>query len=192
MNLSKIALLLLALAALAVLLMASVSADAGNEDPEDATDVYDGNVESHTVAAAGGGNPEDDDWFRVFLTEGQFLKLGMLFDDSSGAAGIRVYGPNGWTKLVKYSWNTDVNAQEIDMFVFHNGSYYIRVWIFAGDTAQYTMNVRVVTPPILTSGNAAGNGGGLPLMGRIDSSMYYRIWLEGGNSSVELADAEMT
>jgi hypothetical protein len=192
MNLSKIALLLLALLALTVLLTASVSADAGNEDPEDATDVYDGNSESHTVAAAGGGNPEDDDWFRVYLTEGQFLKLGTVFDPSSGWIGIRVYGPDGWTKLVAQDTRTDVNAQEIDMFVFHNGSYYIRVWIIDGDTAQYTMDVRVVTPPILASGNSGGNGGGLPLRGRIDSTMYYRIWLEGGNSSVELADAEMT
>ncbi len=191
MNLSKIALLLLAIFCLAFLLAATVSADPGLGDtPEEAQDVYDGNQEQHTVQAAG-ANPVDEDWFRIFLTEGQFLKLGMIFDLSSGAAGIRVYGPEGWTVQVASSTNTDVNAQEIDMYTFLNGTYYIRVWIFDGDTAQYAMNVRVVTPPILASGTPVSNGG-QPLMGRVDSSMWYKVWLEGGNSSVELADVEMT
>jgi hypothetical protein len=36
------------------------------------------------------------------------------------------------------------------------------------------------------------SNGGVPLVGGIDSSMWYRVWLDGGNTSVEMADITMT
>jgi hypothetical protein len=190
MNISKTALTLLAVLALVVLLAASTSADPGNDNWQEATDVYDGNTESHTVAAAGGGNPADEDWFRIFVTEGQFLQLGMIFDPANGAAGIRVYGPTDHTRQVARSTNTDLNAQEVDIFIFAEGTYYIRVYVFDGTDAQYQMEVQVWTPPVLQSGISVANGAD-PLRGRIMSSLWYRVWLEGDNETAEMANVEM-
>jgi hypothetical protein len=115
----------------------------------------------------------------------------MIFDPSQGLSGIRVYGPEDHTRQVARSTADDINAQEIDHFVFANGTYYVRVYVFDGDSAQYTMEVRVLTPGILSSGQSISNGGA-PLRGRIDSSMWYRIWLEGDNQTSELVDVTMT
>ena len=145
MNLSKTTLLVLAFLALAVVLAASASADSGNDNWQDATDVYDGNNEEATVAAAGGGAPADEDWFRISLTQGTFLKLGLLMTDpSQGWIYLIVYGPDDHNIVIAASTATDVNAQEIDMFVFKNGTYYIRVYISDGDTCPYRMEVHVV------------------------------------------------
>jgi len=193
MNLSKTTLLLLAFLAIAVLLAATVTADPGNENWQEATDIYDGNTIQATVSAAGGGNPADEDWFRVYLTDGQFLKLGCIYDNSNALLGIRVYGPDDHTRETAYSYRDDVNAQEIDMFAFKNGTYYVRVYAFGNGatSAQYAMQVRVFTPPTLTDGQQTSNPG-VPLRGGIDSSMWYRVWLDGGNQSVEMADVSMT
>ena len=193
MNLSKTTLLLLAFAAISVLFVASAVADPGNDNYQEAQDVYDGNQIDATVSAAGGGNPADEDWFRIFMTEGQVLKLGMIFDTSSGLAGIFVYGPEDHTRQVAHSHSDQVNANEIDSFIFANGTYYIRVhcWGNNAQSAQYRMFVRLVTPPILTDGQQVSNSG-TPLVGGIDSSMWYRVWLDGGNQSVEMADVTMT
>ena len=191
MNLSKTTLLLLAFAAIAVLFAASATADPGNDNWQEAQDVYDGNTIQATVQAAGGGNPADEDWFRVFLTEGQFLQLGMIFDDNDGLAGIRVFGPDDHTRRVARSEYNDINAQEVDMFVFKNGTYYVRVAIFDGDNSQYIMEVQVWTPPTITDGQQVDNNGN-PLRGRIMSSLWYKVWLDGGNQSVEMADVTMT
>jgi hypothetical protein len=182
---------LLALAAVAVIFLTSTAADPGNDNWQEAQDIYDGNTIQMTVAAAGGGNPADEDWFRVYLTEGQFLKLGMIFDPSSGLAGIRVYGPDDHTKQVARSTADDLNAQEIDMFVFANGTYYVRVYVFDGDSAQYAMEVHALTPLTITDGGSASNGGD-PLRGRIYSSLWYKVWLDGGNQSVEMCDVTLT
>ena len=193
MNLSKTTLLLLAFAAIAVLFAASATADPGNDNWQEAQDVYDGNQIDATVSAAGGGNPADEDWFRIFVTEGQFLKLGMIFDPANGLAGIYVYGPDDHTREIAHSHNTQINANEIDQFVFKNGTYYIMVhcWGNGATDAQYRMWVRVLTPSVLTDGERVSNGG-VPLVGGIDSSMWYRIWLDGGNQSVGMADITMT
>jgi len=191
MNLSKTTLLLLAFAAVAVMFAVSAAADPGNDNWQEAQDIYDGNTIQATVQAAGGGNPADEDWFRIFLTEGQFLKLGMIFDPSSGLAGILVYGPDDHTRLVAGSTDTDLNAQEIDMFVFANGTYYVRVYVFDGTGAQYAMEVKGLTPLTITDGGSASNGGD-PLRGRIYSSLWYKVWLDGGNQSVEMADVTLT
>ena len=193
MNISKTTLLLLASIALAVVLAASASADPGNDNWQDATDVYDGNNEDHTVAAAGGGNPADEDWFRISLTEGTFLKLGLLMTDpTQGWIGLRVYGPDDHTRLAAYSLDTDVTAQEIDLFIFKNGTYYIRVYITDGDTCPYIMEVHVQNPTILTTGRGLDVGGTDSLRGRIISSKWFRIWLKGGNETVEMADVSST
>jgi len=191
MNLSKTTLLLLAFAAIAVLFAASSTADPGNDNWQEAQDIYDGNTIQATVQAAGGGNPADEDWFRVFLTEGQFLQLGMIFDPANGLSGIRVFGPDDHTRLVGRSTWTDINAQEIDMFVFINGTYYVRVYVFDGTDAQYIMEVQVWTPTTITDGQQVDNNGN-PLRGRIMSSLWYKVWLDGGNQSVEMADVTMT
>ncbi len=193
MNLSKTTLLLLAIAAICVLFATSAVADPGNDNWQEAQDVYDGNQIDATTSAAGGGNPADEDWFRIYVTEGQVLKLGMIFDMSNGLAGIFLYGPDDHTKEVAHSHRDDVNANEIDSFIFANGTYYIRVhcWGNGATSAQYRMWVRVVTPPIVTDGQRVSNSG-TPLVGGIDSSMWYRVWLDGGNQSVEMADVTMT
>ncbi|NIW89811.1 MAG: hypothetical protein GWN12_13800, partial [Thermoplasmata archaeon] len=185
--------MLLAIAAICVLFATSAVADPGNDNWQEAQDVYDGNQIDATTSAAGGGNPADEDWFRIYVTEGQVLKLGMIFDMSNGLAGIFVYGPDDHTREIAQSHRDDVNANEIDSFVFANGTYYIRVhcWGNGAQSAQYRMWVRVVTPPIVTDGQRVSNSG-TPLVGGIDSSMWYRVWLDGGNQSVEMADVTMT
>jgi hypothetical protein len=192
MNLSKTTLLFLAFAAIAVMFVASAVADPGNDNWQEAQDIYDGNTIQATVSAAGGGNPADEDWFRIFMTEGQFLKLGMIFDTANGLAGIYVYGPEDHTRQVYHSHRDDVNANEVDMYVFKNGTYYVRVhcWGNGATSAQYIMDVRVLTPPILSDGERVSNGA-IPLRGGIDSSMWYRVWLDGGNQSVQMMDANM-
>jgi hypothetical protein len=193
MNLSKTTLLLLAFAAIAVLFMVSAAADPGNDNWQEATDIYDGNNIQATVSAAGGGNPADEDWFRVYMTEGQFIKLGAVYDWINGLMGIRVFGPDDHTRLLAVSNQDDVNAQEIDAYIFTNGTYYVRVYVFGNGatSCQYQMWVRVLTPPTMTDGQQESNSG-TPLAGGIDSSMWYKVWLEGGNQSVELADVSMT
>jgi hypothetical protein len=189
MNLSKTTLLLLAIAAVAVMFATSAAADPGNDNWQEAQDVYDGNQIDMTVAAAGGGNPADEDWFRVYMTEGQFLKVGMVFDPQNGLAGIYVYGPDDHTREIAQSHNDNINANEIDTFIFGNGTYYIRVhcWGNGATDAMYRMWIRVLTPQTLTDEQRVSNSG-VPLVGGIDSSMWYRIWLDGGNQSVQMAD----
>ena len=189
---SKSTLVLLAIIGLAVLFAASAAADPGNENWQDATDVYDGNNEEHTVQAAGGGNPADEDWFRIALTDGTFLKLGLLITDpTQGWIGLRVYGPDDHTRLAAYDTRNDVNALEIDMFVFVNGTYYIRVYINDGDQAPYRMEVHVQRPMTLSSGTQVSIGGTDSLRGRIISSMWFSVWLKGGNNTVEMADVTL-
>ena len=192
MNLSKTTLLLLAFATIAVLFMVSAAADPGNDNWQEATDIYDGNHIQATVAAAGGGNPADEDWFRVFMTEGQFLKLGSIYTWTDGLMGIRVYGPDDHTRQVAVSNHNNFNAQEIDMFVFGNGTYYVKVYVFGtgATSCPYDLWVRVLTPPPMTDGQQETNS--KVLQGGVDSSMWYKVWLEGGNQSVELADVSMT
>lgn len=191
-HMNRAILIILAVLGIMTFLVAgSVAADPGNEGPDDASDVYDGNVERHTVQVAGGGNPEDDDWFKIDLTEGHILKLGMVYDPSDGRAGIQVYGPDNWNNLLEQISNTDLNAQEVDLFVFHNGTYYIRIWVIEDNSAQYQMQVRVLNPPTIISDTSVSNSGS-PLMGRVDSSMWYKLWLVGGNTSTEVCDVEMS
>jgi hypothetical protein len=144
------------------------------------------------AAAAGGGHPADEDWFRIALTEGTFLKLGLIFDPQQGWIFLRVYGPVDHTLQAASSTFTDVTAQEIDMFVFKNGTYYIRVYIADGDTSQYAMEVHVQDPTVLTSDRGIDVGGTDSLRGRVISSKWFKIWLKGGNQTVEMADILLT
>ena len=90
MKVSKTTLLLLAALGLFVLAGAAVAtADPGNEDWQTATELFDGENSQHAVAAGGGGNPADEDWYKVMLTEGQVLQIGIIFDPSSGCVEVR-------------------------------------------------------------------------------------------------------
>ena len=193
MKVSKTTLLLLAALGLFVLAGAAMAtADPGNEDWQTATELFDGENSQHAVAAGGGGNPADEDWYKVMLTEGQVLQIGIIFDASSGWLCVNVFGPDGIGETIFAEGNNQdqINAQEVDLFIFANGTYYIRVYVFDGDSCQYLILLRVVTPPVLTSGVQVTNPN--PLMGRVISSMWYRIWLKGGNETVDQAEAQMT
>ena len=114
MNLSKTTLVLLAFAGLAILLLASsASADQGNERWQDAIEVYDSpDPIVATVTSAASGSL-DDDWFRIEVNEGNFLKLSMIFDASQGLAGIDVYGPNDAYRL--RAWRDRLQVEIVAM-----------------------------------------------------------------------------
>jgi hypothetical protein len=192
MKLSKTTLVLLAVLGLAVVtLTARALADPGNEDWQTATEIFDGENSQHTVQAGGGGNPADEDWYKITLTENQVLQAGAVFNGQNGWLGVRVYGPDSPTAEVYRAEQNQVNAQEVDMFVFANGTYYIRFYVLpTGTSVPYAMLVRVTTPPTLTSGVSVSNTN--PLMGNIISSTYYKIWMKGGNDTAEMAEAAIT
>jgi hypothetical protein len=113
-----------------------------------------------------------------------------MTDASNGWLGIRVYGPDNPANEVYTALQDQVNAQEVDMFVYANGTYYLRFYVVTGTSADYHITLRVTTPPVLVSGTAqtAPN----PLAGGILSSYWYKMWLKGGNDTVEQAEVVMT
>jgi len=191
MKLSKTTLVLIAVLGCALLFAALTAlADPGNEDWQTATEIFDGEDSQHTVAAGGGGNPADEDWYKITLTEGQVLQIGSVFDPQDGWLGIRIYGPNSPATEVYTALQDQVNAQEVDMFVYANGTYYLKYYVADHNSAPYALVVRVTTPPVLVSGTAqtAPN----PLAGGILSSYWFKVWLKGGNDTTEQAEVVMT
>ena len=193
MKVSKTTLLLLAALGLFVLVGAAMAtADPGNEDWQTATELFDGEISEHSVAAGSGGNPADEDWYKVMMTEGQILQIGIIFNADSGWLVVNVFGPNVITETIFGDGNNQdqVTAQEADLFICANGTYFIRVYVYDGDACPYRIYLRVITPPPLSSGVQVSNPN--PLWGGIISSMWYRIWLKGGNETVDQAEAQMT
>jgi len=101
--------------------------DEANDDRWTATDGPDPGVPIEDVEVCG---PEDEDWYRFAVAEGEVLSAEVLFDDEDGRLGVELVDSAG----VVLAGGAPVPAgRRAWMEAAADGDYYVRIWLEVGE-----------------------------------------------------------
>ncbi|MEM4728522.1 MAG: tandem-95 repeat protein [Thermoplasmata archaeon] len=146
-----------------------------DNDFDFATPVTDG------VPVSGNVNSADDvyDYFKIDnVASGQTLKAVLSWSNPSASLNLSIYNPLR-LRLSLISSGTRANTILATM----NGTYYFQIKAHSG-TTDYTLNVTLATPPIITPGTPVT---GTAVAGSQDRNFFYRFWMEGNVSGLSQA-----